>query len=775
MSGESRNGRALARVHGRDLAPGPYDGRGLTTQTGGGGLEGDVRAFVNVLRRRARLIRVIFLSVVAMTLLVTYVQSPVYRASALLEIRRGDGDVPSIEGLFAEGDPSGEYMRTHIELLQSATLATRVIEKLGLDQLDEFGAGEDTPRQAMVERFRSRLTVHPVVESHLVRVIFEAGSPELAARVVNEIVSSYADLRIEGRGEAAQRLAAQVESVGEQLEETEAELRAYSEENGLPYLVEEDLTTDIGTRLRDLRGRLAQAEGIRQENQALYEVVRGEGQVDIVGDDALRELEAQLSGLRREYGRLSSTFTDDYPVTAEVLRQIEHVRELIAEERARVEGRVGSEYRLAMQRESLITESIERQEERANQLGPESGRHHLLRQAVLANRALYVELNERRREAETAVAIGPTDFTVVDPAAPPTAPFRPVFAMNMGLALMLGMVLGLVGAFAKELMDDTVQNVEDIPARTAVPILGMIPSHEAGDSRQVSSGWSTRKGPGAMPWSGGHRRPRIRGEAVGGNGQWLRIDTVKRGGTNSNAVVDAFGALRTAVLFRNDGSHPRSILISSCRAGEGKTTVSVNLAMSLAKLGSRVLLVDADLRRPSVHRALGLHAAPGLVNHLSQDSDWKALVRVGVVDGLDVLTSGGATTRAADLLAGGGMAALLREADARYDYVLVDAPALFINASDATLLSREVDGVVVVVRSRSTPRNLVDRISIDVPNVMGVVLNDLDRSTMPDYGDYFAEYGETNGTDSSASGRPTRSTQVDPHSARPSAEKERVS
>jgi capsular exopolysaccharide synthesis family protein len=344
--------------------------------------------------------------------------------------------------------------------------------------------------------------------------------------------------------------------------------------------------------------------------------------------------------------------------------------------------------------------------------------------------------------------------------------------MNMGLALMLGMVLGLVGAFAKELMDDTVQNVGDIPARTAVPILGMIPSHEPGDSRHVAPGWSTRKGQGAM---GGHRRPRIRGEAVGGNGQWLRIDTVKRGGTNSNAVVDAFGALRTAVLFRNDGSHPRSILISSCRAGEGKTTVSVNLAMSLAKLGGRVLLVDADLRRPSVHRALGLHAAPGLVNHLSQDSDWKALVRFGVVDGLDVLTSGGATTRAADLLAGRGMAALLREAEARYDYVLVDAPALFINASDATLLSREVDGVVVVVRSRSTPRNLVDRISIDVPNVMGVVLNDLDRSTMPDYGDYFAEYGETNGTDSSASGRPTRSTQVDPHSARPSAEKERVS
>jgi capsular exopolysaccharide synthesis family protein len=228
-------------------------------------------------------------------------------------------------------------------------------------------------------------------------------------------------------------------------------------------------------------------------------------------------------------------------------------------------------------------------------------------------------------------------------------------------------------------------------------------------------------------------------------GQWLRIDALKNGGMNNTAVVDAFGALRTAVLFRNGGPHPRTILISSCRAGEGKTTVSLNLAMSLAKLGSRVLLIDADLRRPSVHLALGLPPGPGLVNYLSQDIGWKRLVQVGVVEGLDVLRSGGATTHAADLLASRRVRLLLREAEMQYDYVIVDAPALFINAPDATLLSREVDGVVVVVRSRSTPKSLVDRIPGEVPNLLGVVVNDLQKNSMPDFGDYFAEYGDVNG------------------------------
>jgi len=743
MAAESKNGRSLARMAGGAAPLTPrHRGQGGEWPTDRDGMEVDLRTLVGILRRRRRLIGGIFLAVVAAALLFTLFQPPVYRASALLEIGRGDGSVPSVTSLFAGGDPTTEQLRTNFELLRSETLATRVIETLDLHQVEEFAPDEETTTRAIVSAFLSRLVIDPVAESRLVRVTFSAGSPELAAVIVNEIVASFTALRTEMREQGAERIAVQVAEVGRRLEESEDALRRYTQENGLPYLVEEDITTEIGTRLRDLRTRLAEAQGVRYENQALYNVVTDQGGVDIVEDVALRELESQLSGLRREYARLSSTFTDDYPVTADVLNQIANVEGLVQRERARVAGRVGSQYRLALQREGMLAQAIDEQEERANQLGPESGGHHILRQAVLANRALYVTLHERQRDAETAVAIGPTDFSVVDPAVPPTAPYQPVFAMTLGLAIMLGLVLGVGAAFVKELSDDTLKTVGDLPRRMELPVLGLIPAHEG--------------------------RAALESKARRGSGEesWLRLDMLKKGAVHSNAIVDAFGALRTAVLFRNGAPAANSILVSSCRAGEGKTTISVNLAMSLAKLGSRVLLVDADLRRPSVHRALGIRAVPGLAEHLQGGGDWKGSVRFGVADGLDVLPSGKETSRAADLLAGHGVGALLREAEARYDFVIVDAPALFINAADATLLSRVVDGVLVVVRSNITPKGLVARLPEEVPNLMGVVVNDLQKGSMPDFGDYFAEYAATPEEAAPASNPPPRSAEGYSHVAR---------
>jgi len=753
MAADSKNGRSVARIPGREAPVSRSRAFREQPPSDGNGMEVDVRTLLAMLRRRMPLISTIFLAVVGIALVATVLQTPVYRASALLEIGRGDGGVPSVASLFAEGDPSREHLRTSFELLRSETLASRVIDVLALQEFEEFNPDGDATRQALVSRFLERLVIDPVAESRLVRVTFSAGSPELAALVVNEIVSSFATLRTEIREQGAERIAAQVEEVGRRLERSEEALRRYTQENNLPYLVEEDLTSDISTRLRDLRTRLADAQGVRYENQALYNVVAGQGGVDVVGDAALRELEAQLSGLRSEYARLSSTFTDDYPVTVEVLNQIENVRGLIDEERRRVTGRISNEFQLASQRESLIADAIAEQEAMANELGSESGGHHILRQAVLANRALYVTLHQRQRDAETAVAIGPTDFSVVDPAVPPTSPYRPVFAMTLGLGIMLGLVLGVGAAFIRELFDDTLKSVEDLPRRMELPILGMIPAHEGRPPLQSPVG-TTGKPPG--------------------DGSWLRIDLLKGGAANSNAIVDAFGGLRTAVLFRNLGPTARSILVSSCRAGEGKTTVSLNLAMSLAKLGSRVLLIDADLRRPSVHRALGIQQGPGLGDYLRGGSGWRNSVRFGVVDGLDVLPSGGATTRAADLLAGKRLEGLLREAEAHYDFVIVDSPALFINATDATLLSRVVDGVVVVVRSRTTPKALVARLPEEIPNLMGVVVNDLRRGSMPDYGDYFAEYGDPPEETEAASQQSVRSPEVMSHGARSDTQPERT-
>ena len=235
MAPESRNGRSLARVtNGGRPVPARSGGYRGQDAMDGGGIEVDLRTLVDILRRRSWMIGWIFLLVVAAAIVFTFFQTPTYRASALLEIGRGDGSVPSVASLFAEGDPSEEQLRTNFELLRSETLATRVVETLGLDRMEEFAADEEATPQSIVAAFLERLVIDPVAESRLVRVTFSATSPELAARIVNEVVASFTDLRTEMREEGAERIAAQVEEVGRRLEESEEDLRQYAQDHDLP-------------------------------------------------------------------------------------------------------------------------------------------------------------------------------------------------------------------------------------------------------------------------------------------------------------------------------------------------------------------------------------------------------------------------------------------------------------------------------------------------------------------------------------------------------------
>jgi ATP-binding protein involved in chromosome partitioning len=186
------------------------------------------------------------------------------------------------------------------------------------------------------------------------------------------------------------------------------------------------------------------------------------------------------------------------------------------------------------------------------------------------------------------------------------------------------------------------------------------------------------------------------------------------------------------------------IAVASNKGGVGKSTVSVNLAVSLARLGNRVLLIDADLRRPNLHRVLSVPKGPGLTQCLRRGLDWRDMVHESEAKGLMILPSGGpAASDAGDLLSGQELRKLLEVAEREYDFVIVDAPALFINASDARILAQVVDGTVVVVRSRETPRTLVNRVPRAVPNVIGVVVNDLSAGSLPDYfREYFDDYSE---------------------------------
>ncbi len=686
--------------------------------------------------RRSRTVLGIFILVVGAGVVGTLLQDPIYRATALLEIRTPAAGLAPTDALSSSERISAEVMGTERGLLQSPALARRVVTDLELHRMPQFrgsdpaeitgepGGDAREPSEAELQvamgRFLGRLVVHPEPDSRLVRVSFDFPDPEVAAQIVNGTLSNYTAMRMDAARRAVDWLGVQLDSLRTELEASEERLRAYAEQHDLPYVVEEDLAPRVRDRVRRLEEDLADAEARRYEAESLLNLVVRGGDFEAAEDRVVEQLSVRLSELRREYAGLSSTFTDEYPAAQQVRRQIEEIERLMDEERGRIARSIESQHELALRQEEALRNALAGERASADALMQQSGPYHLLRGEVLANRELYASLQQRRGETHVSSALEAAGIGAVDYASPPLGPHRPVLAHNLALAILAGLVLGIGGAFLREFMDDTVRTGNELVLGVDVPILALIPSAPVAESR-------------------GRRK---KGGRLGGS--WPRIDRLLKRGDDDQMLVEAMSILRTAVLFGQDADPPRSLLVSSCQPDEGKTTVGLNLALSLRRLGRRVLLVDADMRRSGLSRAADMRSGAGLAEHLRRGVDWRELVREDEDDaGLHVLPSGAPAQDAAELVSHPRMRTLIREAEEEYDLVIVDAPALFVNAPDAHMIAEAVSGVLLVARSERTSSMLLNQVIEATPNVLGVVVNDLDVSRLPpQYRQYFTPYGQ---------------------------------
>ncbi len=686
----------------------------------------DLAAYLQVIRERKTtvlsILAVVFLGVTLGSLL----QTPMYRAEGTVEIRKQGGEVMPVEALFQPDNVSSEYLETQYGILESRSLARRVVRDLG------FIVGNPPPEatpaemagatEQEVDRFGSRLIIDPSRGSRLVDVYFEHEDPEVAAAAVNGVITSYIDMRVEAGREAGARLAKQVDSVRSQLTASEAELQSYMREHDLVMLSNADGSTDniVSRRLDAIQQEITEAEADRYEKESRYNLVQ-RGEFGLLDSSVLQQLQVRIADLRAEYARLRATFTDEYPRTRQVKGQLDELESLYGRERSRIASEIRNDYEAAVQRQELLTTAFEGQRELLDRLAQASSEYNRLKRDLDAHQELYSILQQHRQEAGVSAALASNDIAVVDLAVSPQDPFKPTPKKNAALGLIIGLILGIAGAFLRELTDDSVRTVEEIGTLADVPVLAAIPSAPLAEQRRLSTGTL-----GAL-------RNRRRGEAPIEDGDapsWYRID---RDNARQSALSEAFGGLRTSVLVSRPEGPPQVILLTSAQPREGKTTVSVNLSLSLARLGRRVLLVDADTRRPAVHRALALKAGPGLVDCLRRRADWRGHVHRDVAPGLDVLIAGAPPDSPSELLASEGMARLIHEARREYDFVLVDSPALLVNVPDTRIVAPLVDGVVLVMRSGVTPRESAKRLLQEVPNPIGVVLNDLSGDHLPGY------------------------------------------
>lgn len=721
----------------------------------------DLRIYGRILRKRFATIAIVFFLVFAASLIATLKEKPVYRAQVLLEIQKENADIPTIKDLYELEAVSDSYLKTQYTILASESLAERVIDELHLDNLREFNAPKwwslerfaSAPRkqtfalspvaiahdsavyQRVLDRFQDRLSIEPISHSRLVTVRFDSRNAELSARVVNALAEDYIDQSLEARWTATQKatdwLSQQLVGVKAKLEKSEEQLQGYARHNGLVFLENDKGASEnvANERLQQLQEELTKTQAGRYEKESVYRLVQSGDYGSLPGvveNKLIQDLTERLAELKRQLAELSTRFNAEYPRVKEIQSQIDEIETTLKEERQRAADQITNEYSAAVRREELVHQALADQQKQVDLIAEKAVQYNILKREVDTNKQLYEGLLQRLKEAGISASLKASNIRVVDSGEPPAKPAKPRIPLNLAVGALLGLGLGISTAFLQERLDDTLKGADDVERLFGLSALALIPSAHSlkGDSPSVRKLLDR-----TLSLKSAHN-----GTASNPAARWHRID---QGEKPQAALVEAFRSLRASVLLSTADHPPGSLLITSTLPGEGKTTVATNLAISLAQLSQRVLLVDADLRFPSLQRLFGIRESLGLVSHLTGQQDWHAAICPSGSPGLDLMLCGPVPPNPAELLSSKSMGAFLNAAKSEYGFVILDSSPL-LTLADSRILAALVDGVLLVVKSGATPREQVIQSQSSIrsagANLIGVALNNVSLHTNGYYG-----------------------------------------
>ena len=694
---------------------------------------------------------VIATAVVVFTLVAvaTFSTTPVYEASGQIAIYRDNpaplgfkDQVPTDSGSSDDWDYT-VGLTTQSRVLQSDTLALMVIHNLQLDRNPHFagyqpgargnagqvaltGSATDSARQtAMINAFESGLTVTMIPNTRLIELRYASTDPRLAADIVNALAQAYVEnnrrTKYESTTQASDWLSKQLADLQVKVETSQQQLADYQREHGILGLDEKQ--NIITSKLDELNKDLTDAEADRIQKEAAYrQMENGSGQ-HAADDQLLQGLRQQEADVKSQLAQLTVQFGPAYPKVVELNSKLKEIQASIQAETHRSVGRAQNDYNVALQRERMLHGALDKQKQEANQLNESAIQYNILKKEADTNRQLYDDMLQKLKEAGIEAGLKATNVHIVDAARVPTSPSKPNIPRNLALGFLMGIMGGVVFAFVLELLDSTVRTPEQVQMISALPSLGIVP---------LSSG-ATRKGkaPPLLPGK----------SAVARGGVGLIAYSRPR-----SEIAEAYRALRTSILLSSLGAPPKVILVTSALPQEGKTTTSMNSAIVLAQKGGKVLLVDADLRRPGVHQTMGMSSRAGLSTLLTGSDKGENLIQTSrQLKNLFILPAGPTPPQPAELLGSDLMRSLLQHWREEYDHIVIDTPPA-LTVTDAVLLSPAVDAVILVIRSGRTPKDALrrarDLLAQVNARVMGVVVNAIDLQS-PDM--YYYYYGAKHG------------------------------
>jgi capsular exopolysaccharide synthesis family protein len=691
--------------------------------------------YLLILRKHQWLILSFLVAVVTIVSIATFRMQPVYSTTARIEIDRENTNLLPFQGADSYDfmTDMDNYIETQSRILTSETLALRTIRNSGLIPHAEMqgapggseaitsGTLANHRRPPELGAFLGSLSVKRVPQSRLLDVSFESTDPQLAAEILNAHIQNYMEENFRSRYDTTAKatvwLTDQLSELKVQVQNSEDARLAYERQHQIWELDDkQNITTQ---RLTDLNKEVTDAQSERMRKEALYEFAKA-GNLDVVPQ--LRENTA-LADLLRKHAELYTQYLDalnqygpNFPKVQRIQAQLKENDGLMDNEKRNILEALGNDYNAARQREGLLNEALNEQKGEVNVMSQSMVEYNILKRQAEANKTMYDGLLTKLKEANIQAGLKSSNIRVVDPAMVPSTPARPAKARNIALSLLVGLVGGIGLALLREYLDNTVKTPDDVENLARLPSLAVVPAF--GNENGIA------------------RRSKLLGGASS-NGHDKRIELVAQHLPKSQ-MSEAFRALRTALLLSQADHPPQVILVTSALPREGKTTAAANLAVTLAQLGDRTLLIDADLRKPGVGRLLNMTDGKyaGLSSYLAGVSSLDLVtVPHSVIPNLVAIPTGPLPPNPADLLSSHKLADALQQLRSQYKFIVIDSPPIMA-ATDAVILSVLADGVLLVVRSGETPKEAFTRardlLNSVKCNLLGVVLNAVDSSA-PDY------------------------------------------
>jgi capsular exopolysaccharide synthesis family protein len=687
-----------------------------------------------VLRNRRMVVLATLAAGILVGLYLSITQPRMYEAFGRIQVRTGSSNEYKLNAAGALGDDPQRKMLTEVAILTSDTLLTTVARDMNLADNSTFLDAPVPPfhqnvedpgvRQQVLGILKKHLTINLVPKTDIIRISYSSLDPKLSADIVNKVIADYIQRSYETRFESTRRvshwLSSQLDDLKQQVESSQNQVMDLQKRLGV--LGFDSQHNQIATSLDDLAKAEGTARLARILAESRYRLLRGmdpnaiESSLDAGPGQAqpeLNTLRSQLAVAKARLAEMSANLGPNHPSVKSSRAEVDELQKEVNAEQDRLLTQAKATFLLAQSNEEKTAGALEQQKADAYRLRDDLVQYTIEQRTFESNRTLYEELMQRLRTASIQAGLESLEIDVVDQAVRSAVPLitpRSTMLLEWGA---IGLVAGILLAFLLESLDTGLRSIAEIESITELPSLSIVPRAKRLPPDQVAA-----------------------------------MSTVER---NLNVLTqpksqftEAFRSLRTALLLSLVGREPKFILFTSATPAEGKTTTSTNLSVILSQRGKRVLLIDADLRRPSVHHRFGLNGKLGLSTVLSgQTSLLESVQTVREVPGLDILASGPVPPFPTEMLSSEMMADLLHEAGQMYTHVVIDTPPI-LSVTDGVLLSRQVDAVVLVVRHASSSKHIVRRgrdllVRSGAP-LVGIVLNAVDLNT-PEYYGYYGYTG----------------------------------